>query len=139
MSTAFNDSPVEMGHFPVGFFLVMMAVMALMVVSGWKVFEKAGKPGWAVFVPIYNSIVMLEIARKPVWWIALMFVPVVSFVVAIMVVAAVANNFGKGTGFALGMIFLPMIFLPILAFGDARYLPPPAAMPGFPTARAQYY
>jgi len=84
-------------------------------------FTKAGKPGWASIIPIYNAIVLLEIAGKPIWWIVLLFIPLVNFIVIIIVVIDLAKNFGKGTGFGLGLAFLPFIFYPILGFGDAKY------------------
>jgi hypothetical protein len=103
--------------------VVYLAVMIFMLVAMWKVFTKAGKPGWAVIVPIYNIIVMLEIAGKPLWWIILMFIPIVNFVIAILVMAGMAKNFGKGAGFVVGLLFLPIIFYPILGFGSATYSP----------------
>ena len=102
--------------------LIYLAVIGLMVASLWKIFSKAGKPGWASIVPIYNSVVMLQVAGKPVWWLVLMFIPFVNFVVGLLTVVGLAKNFGKGTGFALGMIFLSPIFFPMLAFGDAEYV-----------------
>jgi len=87
-----------------------------------EVFTKAGKPGWASIVPIYNIIVYLQIAGKPEWWVILMFIPVVNLIVGIIALLAFAKSFGKGGGFAVGMIFLPFIFLPMLAFGDAQYI-----------------
>ena len=100
---------------------VYIIVALLMVISTWKVFDKAGKPGWACLIPIYNAVVMMQIAGKPEWWVILMFVPFANIVVLIMMELGIAENFGKSTGFALGLIFLPLIFWPVLAFGDARY------------------
>jgi hypothetical protein len=92
------------------------------VIAGmWKVFVKAGEPGWAAIVPIYNIIVMLKIAGKPVWWIVLFLIPVVSFVIAILVAISLAQRFGKSTGFGVGLAFLPFVFYPMLGFGDATY------------------
>jgi len=98
-----------------------LAVVALIVVSMWKVFEKAGEPGWASLVPIYNMIVMLRIAGKPVWWMILFFIPLVNLIVFIVVGVATAERFGKGVGYGLGLTFLGFIFYPMLAFGDAQY------------------
>jgi ABC-type sulfate transport system permease subunit len=89
----------------------------------WKIFEKAGEPGWASIIPIYNTIIMLKIAGKPWWWIFLLLIPLVNLIFAIIVLNDLAKNFGKGTGFVVGLIFLPYIFFPILAFGSARYIP----------------
>ncbi len=101
--------------------VIYFAILLLMIVSLWKIFEKAGKPGWAAIIPIYNIIVMLEIVGKPVWWLLLLFIPFVGIVVSIMMVLELAKKFGKGGGFALGLILLPIVFYPILAFGDAKY------------------
>ena len=107
--------------------IVQLAILVLMLVVGWKVFTKAGQPGWAVIVPIYNMYVMLKIAGKPGWWLLLFFVPIVNLVIGILTLLALAENFGKGAGFAMGMLFLPIIFYPILAFGSAEYQPAQAA------------
>ena len=106
----------------VGIFMILyFALIILMIVGMWKMFDKAGKPGWAAIIPIYNFIVMLEIAGKPIWWILLLMVPFVNFVIAILLYLAIAERFGKGGGYAVGLIFLPFIFLPMLGFGDATY------------------
>ncbi|MDX9868782.1 MAG: DUF5684 domain-containing protein [Kiritimatiellia bacterium] len=107
-----------MGMFPVMFAL---ALGLLMLVSMWRVFTKAGQPGWAILIPIYNTYVMLKIAGKPGWWLLLMLVPVVNLIVTILMLAGIAQNFGKGGGYVLGLIFLPFLFYPMLAFGDAQY------------------
>jgi Family of unknown function (DUF5684) len=106
--------------------LISLAFIVLMVVSAWKVYTKAGQPGWAVLIPIYNIIVLFKIAGKPWWWIFGFLVPILNFVVIILVLVALARVFGKGGGFAIGLLFLPFIFYPILAFGDAKYKRPPA-------------
>jgi uncharacterized membrane protein YhaH (DUF805 family) len=107
-----------------GIFAVLyLAVIVLLIAAMWKIFTKAGKPGWAALVPIYNIIVLLEIAGKPAWWVVLFLIPFVNLIVAIVVAIAVAKNFGKGTGFGLGLAFLGFIFAPMLAWGDAQYNP----------------
>ncbi len=108
-------------------FLIYFAVIALMVASMWKIFTKAGKPGWAAIVPLYNTIILLEISGKPLWWIVLLFIPLVNFVVIIMLLVALAKSFGKDTGYAIGLLFLGIIFFPMLAFGDATYVGPGGA------------
>jgi hypothetical protein len=102
---------------------VYLAILLLAIIALWKIFTKAGKPGWAAIIPIYNIIVLLEIAGKPAWWVILMLVPFVNIIVAFIVAIAVAKNFGKGTGFGIGLALLGFIFGPILAFGDAQYNP----------------
>ncbi|MEI8122804.1 MAG: DUF5684 domain-containing protein [bacterium] len=103
--------------------LIWLAVVVLMVSSMWIVFTKAGQPGWACLVPFYNLYVMLKIAGKPGWWLVLFLIPVVNLVVGIITYISLAANFGKSAGFAIGMIFLPIVFFPMLAFGDAKYVP----------------
>src|SRR5262249_46064058 len=108
------------------FMLIWLAVLVLVVVSMWKLFEKAGKPGWAGIVPIYNLIVLLEIVGRPLWWIVLMLVPCVSIVVGILLCIDLAKAFGKEAGYGIGLALLPFIFFPMLAFSDARYQGAPA-------------
>lgn len=95
-----------------------------MIASMWTIFSKAGKPGWAAIVPIYNFIVLLEIVGKPWWWLLLMLIPIVNLVILIIVYHKLSLSFGKGAGFTVGLILLGIIFLPILAFGDAKYVGP---------------
>jgi len=106
-----------------------LAVVVLLIASWWKVFTKAGKPGWAAIIPIYNYIVLLQIAGKPVWWIFLFLIPLANIIVLILMYAGISRNFGKGTGFTLGLIFLGIIFFPILAWGSAQYQPSAPSMP----------
>ena len=104
-----------------GFTLVWFAIVLLMVASLWKVFVKAGEPGWAAIVPIYNLFVLLKIAGKPAWWIILMLIPFVNFIVFIIACVALAERFGKSAGFGVGLGLLGVIFFPILGFGDSTY------------------
>lgn len=113
-----NGSPVPI----ILFFVLLIFVFAGM----WKMFEKAGEPGWAAIVPIYNAIVLCRIGGKPEWWFLLMLIPIVGIIISILVMVGVAERFGKGVGFALGLIFLGFIFMPILGFGDAQYQGGPA-------------
>ena len=109
------------GGVPFIVMLIYLAVIILIIASMWKVFAKAGQPGWASIVPIYNMIVMLQIADKPLWWIILYFVPIANIIIPILVSIAIAEKFGKGAGFGIGLALLPVIFYPILAFSDAQY------------------
>lgn len=113
-----NGSPVPI----ILFFVLLIFVFAGM----WKMFEKAGEPGWAAIVPIYNAIVLCRIGGKPEWWFLLMLIPIVGIIISILVMVGVAERFGKGVGFALGLIFLGFIFMPILGFGSAQYQGGPA-------------
>ena len=105
----------------VGTYIFAIVVAVIMIAAMWKVFTKAGKPGWASIIPIYNIIVLLSIAGKPTWWFILLLIPIVNLVIAILMYVALAEKFGKGGGFAMGLVFLGFIFFPILGFGGAQY------------------
>jgi hypothetical protein len=105
-------------------FVVYLAVLVLLIAALWRVFTKAGKPGWAAIIPIYNAYVLLQIVGRPGWWLILMFIPFVNILIAIMVYLELAQVFGKDTLFGCLMIILPFIFIPVLAFGDAQYQGP---------------
>jgi hypothetical protein len=118
----FNAANAHQGS-PLPGLIVMLIFAVLMIASMWRVFTKAGEPGWAAIIPIYNIIVLLKIAGKPAWWFILFIIPIVSLIISILVSLSVAKNFGKGTGFGIGLWLLSFIFYPILAFGDAKYQP----------------
>lgn len=101
--------------------LVSLLVMVFYVATMWRLFAKAGEPGWASIVPIYNSIVLLKIAGKPVWWIVLFLIPLVNVVMLFVVMIGLAEKFGKSAAFGVGLAVLGFIFFPILGFGDALY------------------
>jgi hypothetical protein len=107
--------------FTMGTFL-NLAIAVLYIASLWVIFTKAGKPGWASLIPIYNIIVLLEIVGKPWWWIFL--VLILPFIFGIWMLNLLSKSFGKGVGYTLGLLFLGFIFFPILAFGDAKYTGP---------------
>ena len=86
--------------------LVWLVLVVVMIASTWKIFTKAGQPGWASIIPIYNLIVVLQIVQKPLWWIILCFIPLVNFIIMIIIAIELAKSFGKGGGFAIGLILL---------------------------------
>src|ERR1700761_4491986 len=106
------------------FFLAIfyLAILVLMIASGWKIYEKAGQPGWAAIVPIYNIIVMLKIVGKPLWWLIMFIIPGVNIIFAIWMLNMLSKSFGKDEGYTIGLLLLGIVFYPLLAFGDARYL-----------------
>lgn len=108
------------------FLLLYLALIIVVIVGWWKVFEKAGHPGWAAIIPIYNAYILCKIAGRPGWWVILMFIPLVSIIIAIIVIAEVGKAFGKSTGFIVGLVLLGFIFFPILGFGKSQYQGPPA-------------
>ena len=106
--------------------VVYLAIFVLYVAALWRIFTKAGQPGWAAIVPIYNLYVILKIAGRPGWWLLLYVVPLVNLVIAIVVLVDVAHSFGQSGWFAVGLLFLSIVFYPILGFGSSRYLGPAA-------------
>lgn len=110
--------------------IVLLVFVVLTVVGNWKVFEKAGKPGWAAIVPIYNTVVLYQVSGLNPWLLLLYLVPFVNyiamFVLSIMLAGKLAKAFGKGTGFAVGIFFLQPVFTLILGFGDSKYEGPVA-------------
>jgi hypothetical protein len=104
--------------------LFVLALTVVLIVSQWKIYEKAGKPGWACIIPIYNTIVLLEIVGKPWWWILLMLIPVVNIIFVIWMTNLLSKSFGKDEGFTVGLILLSIVFYPILGFGSAKYQGP---------------
>ena len=101
-----------------------LVVWVLIIISFWKIFEKAGKPGWASIIPIYNIIILLEIIGKPWWWLLLLLIPGVNIIFGIWMFNLLSISFGKTEGFTVGLVLLPFIFLPILGFGEDLYKGP---------------
>jgi hypothetical protein len=101
--------------------LIYLVVIIVIVAGMWKLFTKAGKPGWASIIPIYNLFVLLDVAKRPMWWFILLLIPFVNIFVSIVIWNDISRLFGKGVGFTLGLVFLPFIFVPILGFGSAAY------------------
>ncbi len=106
------------------FSVIYLGLVILVIAGFWKTFAKAGEPGWAAIIPIFNTYIMLKIAGRAWWWLVLLIIPIVSLVVWIVASVDIAKSFGKGTGFGIGLALLPFIFYPILGFGDAQYQGP---------------
>jgi hypothetical protein len=104
--------------------ILYLAFIVLMIVSAWKINEKANQPGWACLIPIYSTYITLKIIGKPTWWLFMFLIPIANIIFAIMMVNLLAKSYGKDTGFTIGLIFLPFIFYPILGLGDAEYQGP---------------
>ncbi len=109
------------------FALFYLAFAVFLIISLWKLFVKAGKPGWAALIPIYNIVVMLEIVGRPVWWVLLIiFVPLLNVWLTIVMYLDLAKSFGKSLGFGIVSLFFPYVTIPILAFGKSQYQGPVA-------------
>lgn len=121
-SNAGSSGGVE--AFIMTFFVVELIALVFYAICLYKVFQKAGKPGWAGIVPIYNSWVLFELTGLPSWMAILLVIPFINIIPVVMSLVAyyrLAGLFGKGSGFGVLMVLLPVIGLPILAFGDARF------------------
>jgi len=101
--------------------IIGLLIGLLIIVAIWKIFTKAGQPGWASIIPIYNLYIWCKIVGRPWWWILLMLIPFVNFIVGIILCIDLAKSFGKGAGFGIGLALLGVIFFPILGFGSAQY------------------
>jgi hypothetical protein len=101
--------------------LLSLAFLAVVIAGAWKTFEKAGEPGWAAVIPLYNLWVMVRISDNAWWWFALLFVPLVQLIAVIKVSLDIARKFGQGILFGVGLWLIPIVFWPLLGFGDYRY------------------
>ena len=122
--TTTSANTVTLGAgFWITYFVAVLVLTVIAIVALWKMFQKAGKPGWASIVPFYNYYVMFEIAGYNGWLFLLMFVPIAQFVMFILVALGLAKNFGRSTVFAIfGLILFPLIGYLILGFGKDKYL-----------------
>jgi hypothetical protein len=107
-------------------FLWFLLIYAVYVIPYYAIFTKAGRPGWAAFIPIYSTIVLLEVVGRQVWWILLFLIPIVNIVIFIIVLHDLSKSFGHGAAFTLGLVFLSWIFAMILGFGSSTYRGPAA-------------
>lgn len=129
MPTAFADMRENFGplvlltYAAAGFVMTFaIAILSITIYGIWRIFTKAGKPGWASIVPIYNAIVQCEIGQRPTWYVFMLFIPLVNIVFAIMMISGISKAFGKDDGFTVGLIFLPFVFYPILGFGPEKWI-----------------
>jgi hypothetical protein len=115
----------SIGVFP----LIISLAFAVLVIAGlWKIFSKAGQPGWGAIIPIYNIYLMLKVAGRPGWWLVLFLIPIVNIIISLIVAIDMAKSFGKGAGFGVvGLWLFTFVGYPMLGFGDARYQGPAAA------------
>lgn len=122
------------GAFFAIYMFVLLAVAIVGIIGLWKTFVKAGQPGWAAIIPIYNFYVLLQVIGRPTWWLVMLLLPIVPFVgpIAFMVVYIViafdlAKSFGKSPAFGIIALWLfSIVGYLILGFGDAKYVGPAA-------------
>ena len=122
----FDSSDAVLGGMLVGYLITFLVIYVLSVIAMWKIFTKAGKPGWASLIPIYNIVVMYQIVGLNPLLIILLFIPFINVIAAIVLsiiqCIRLSKEFGKGAGFTFGLIFLSPIFLLILGFGNDKYI-----------------
>lgn len=112
---------VDMGMY----WFISLIIWVISIVAYWRVFEKAGKPGWAAIVPIYNIYVLVKIAGRPGWWLLLLLIPFVNVVIWLVLALDVAKAFGKSVLFGVvGLWLFSLIGYMILGFGNAKYIKP---------------
>ena len=103
--------------------IIYLAIAVFEIIAMWKLYTKAGKPGWASIIPIYNIIVLLDIVKMDWWHVLIMlFIPFAAVVYGIIINYKTAIVFGKSSGFGVLTVFFSSITIPILAFGSAEYV-----------------
>jgi len=106
------------------FVICWLAIVVFLIAAQWKVFVKAGQPGWAAIIPIYNIYIMTKIAGKPGIWTLLCLLPIVNIIFSIWLYNMISKSFGHDEGFTVGLVLLGIVFWPILGFGSAKYQGP---------------
>ena len=101
--------------------ILWIVITVILIVANWKIFTKAGKPGWAILIPVYNIIVMMQIIKKPLWWVIMLFIPIVNVVFCILIIYNMVLIFGQPGWHIVLALFLGIIYYPYLAFSKAEY------------------
>lgn len=109
------------GGFMSFLFYLLCTLIIISIIAKWRIFKKAGQPGWAALVPFYNKYKMLEITSMPLWAFIIAFVPGLNISITFIERIRLAKAFGKGEGTGLLLFFFPVIMFPVLAFGDSKY------------------
>ena len=111
--------------------LLSLLIAILFIAAQWVTFTKAGRPGWAAIIPVYNTLQMIWMVGRPWWWLLLLLIPLLNIIIGIILLNDLSTSFGHGIGFTLGLIFLATIFFLILAFGSSQYRGPAAQSVAF--------
>lgn len=122
----FDSSDAVLGRMLVGYLITFLVIYVLSVIAMWKIFTKAGKPGWASLIPVYNIVVIYQIVGLNPLLVILLFIPFINGIAAIVLsiiqCIRLSKTFGKGDGFTFRLIFLSPIFLLILGFENHKYI-----------------
>ena len=122
--------PVSAGRL---IFLIAIGITVLIftivnIVAFWRIFEKAGKPGWKSMIPVYNLVILFEILNKPWYWILFLMIPGLHLFIPFWMIVLLGERFERDDLFVMGLFLFGFIFIPILGFGDAKYIPPTKAI-----------
>ena len=104
--------------------LLILIIIITPVLSNWFLYRKANEPGWASIIPVYSTLIWLKIIGKPWYWLLLFCVPYLNIIFLIWATNLTSKSFGKSEGYTFGLILLPLIFWPMLAFGSSKYIGP---------------
>lgn len=115
--------------------LILVAIFfvlgLLTIIANWKIYKKAGEKGWKSIIPIYGGWVQFEFLNMPGWLSLVSLIPFIGQIAYVIfhIIACVrlSKAFGKDPAFSIGLIFLPIIFYPIIGFGNCTYLGKEAA------------
>ncbi len=127
----YETMPTDMPEVSPAILLIplIIGILFAVVICGvmwWGMFTKAGKPGWASLIPIYNVVIWMDIIGRPRWWVLLCLIPLVNIIITILACIDTAKSFGKEAGFGIGLWLLGIIFFPILSWGSDKYVGPAA-------------
>lgn len=105
--------------------LIGLVIAIVYIVAGWRMFTKAGRPGWGILIPIYNTYLMCKMAGRSGWWVIALLIPLLNIVAWFLISMDLGKAFGKSGVWSFFLLFLfhPIGVL-ILGFGDDRYLGP---------------
>jgi hypothetical protein len=111
--------------FAMGWMILWLVLLVAYVIAGWKIFQKAKKPGWAAIIPVYNIYVLLQVAGLPGWWVILFFIPFINIVISLLFAIALAKSFGKSEVYGIVALWLfSFIGMLMLGFSNAKYIGP---------------
>jgi signal peptidase I len=117
--------------------LIICAPFFIAVYAGlWKLFQKAGEPGWKAIIPFYSSFIMLKLSGRPGWWLIWVFIPAATWIISAGIVVDFIKNYGKfSIRHRAAAILLPFIYLPKWGFESKTIYLGPSASPAF---KAEY-
>ena len=159
MNTAAPLSNDALGGLAVGSILGFIVACAIImwvfqIIAYWKMFTKAGEPGWKSIIPFYSQYIMYKLTWKTSWfWITLIVAVVygvftslnqnfpdnmlytvlllisaiIALVITIISYHKISKAYGHGAGYTVGMLFLWPIFVLILGYGKSKYIGPDKA------------